>query len=115
MFGRIVLGLSMVALVGGCSGSSQTSSTSGDRIAIAVTDSGFVPASIEVPAGKPINLVVTRKTEATCAKQIVFEDQGIRKELPLNEAVEITVPASQKGEVTYRCEMGMVSGKLIVQ
>ena len=115
MFGRIVACLGIAALAAGCSGSAKTSANSGDRFAIAVTDSGFVPASIEIPAGKPVTLVVTRKTEATCAKQIVFEREGIRKDLPLNQAVEVTVPASPKGEVTYSCDMGMVSGKLIVQ
>ena len=111
----ILLSLGIAALVGGCSGAAQNSANSGNRIAIAVTDSGFVPASIEVPAGKPIMLVVTRKTEATCAKQIVFEREGIRKDLPLNQAVEVTVPPSQKGEITYSCDMGMISGKIVVQ
>jgi len=115
MLRRIVLCLGVVALAAGCSRASQTSANTGNRVAIAVTDSGFVPASIEVPAGKPVTLVVTRKTDATCAKEIVFEREGIRKELPLNQAVEVTVTPSQKGEVSYSCGMGMVSGKLIVQ
>jgi plastocyanin domain-containing protein len=114
MLGRAVLFLGIAALIAGCSGSSQDAS-SGHRIAITVTDNGFEPASVEVPAGKAITLVVTRKTDATCAKQIVFEHEGIRKELPLDQAVEVTVPPSPKGEITYSCDMGMISGKLVVQ
>ena len=68
-----------------------------------------------MPAGKPVTIVVTRKTEQTCAKEIVFPDQGIRKPLPLNEAVEISLPASPKGEMTYVCGMSMISGKVLVQ
>ena len=112
---RVLLCLGIAVLAAGCSGSAKNSANSGNRFAIAVTDSGFVPASIDIPADQPVTLVVTRKTDATCAKQIVFADQGIHKDLPLNQAVEITVPPAPKGEITYSCEMGMVSGKLIVQ
>ena len=58
---------------------------------------------------------MTRKTDQTCAKEIVFPDQGIRKALPLNEAVEIALPATSKGEITYICGMNMLSGKVVVQ
>jgi plastocyanin len=36
------------------------------RFAIAVTSKGFEPDNISVPAGKPVTLVFTRKTDATC-------------------------------------------------
>jgi plastocyanin domain-containing protein len=99
----------------GCSRGTRQAADSGTRFEIAVTDTGFAPASITVPAGKPVTLVVTRKTDQTCAKEIVFPDQGIRKPLPLNEAVEISLPASPRREMTYVCGMNMISGKVLVQ
>ena len=85
------------------------------RVAIAVTDSGFVPATAVVRAGEPVTVVVTRQTDQTCAKEIVFPGQNIRKELPLGQAVEITLTPSAKGEVPYTCGMNMLSGKLVAQ
>ena len=99
----------------GCARETQQNGAVGTRFEIAVTDSGFTPNSITVPAGKPITLVVTRKTDQTCAKEIVFSEQGIRKPLPLNEAVEIALPASAKREISYVCGMSMLSGKVVVQ
>jgi len=103
-------------LAAGCARETrQQAAGNATRFAIAVTDTGFAPATITVPAGKPVTLVVTRTTDQTCAKEIVFPDQGIRKPLPLNVAVEISLPASPKGEVTYVCGMSMISGKVLVQ
>ena len=99
----------------GCAREPRQAVDSETRFEIAVTDTGFAPASITVPAGKPVTLVVTRKTDQTCAKEIVFPDQGIRKPLPLNEAVEISLPPSPKGEMTYVCGMSMISGKVLAQ
>ncbi|HEY2923629.1 MAG TPA: cupredoxin domain-containing protein, partial [Candidatus Eisenbacteria bacterium] len=93
----------VVVLAAGCAPKARQESSAPTRFEIAVTDAGFVPGTITVPAGKPVTLVVTRKTDQTCAKEIVFPDQGIRKPLPLNEAVEISLPASPGREVTYVC------------
>src|SRR5512138_2362694 len=41
-----------------------------------VTKEGFVPAEVKVKAGQPVKLVVTRKTEVTCATEIVMKDFG---------------------------------------
>jgi plastocyanin domain-containing protein len=104
----------IIVLGAGCAKARQDLSAP-SRFEIAVTDAGFVPGTITVPAGKPVTLVVTRKTDQTCAKEIVFPDQGIRKPLPLNEAVEISLPASPGREVTYVCGMNMLSGKVLVK
>ena len=84
-------------------------------VAIDVTDRGFVPAAAKVHAGEPVTLVVTRKTDATCAKEIVIADEGIRKDLPLNEPVRIEFTPTKQGDVLYVCGMGMVTGTLVVQ
>jgi plastocyanin domain-containing protein len=101
-------------LAGGCAREAKQQGSS-SQFTIAVTDTGFAPATLAVPADKPVTLVVTRRTDRTCAKEIVFPDQGIRKPLPLNEAVEISLPASPKREITYLCGMSMLSGKVMVQ
>jgi plastocyanin domain-containing protein len=84
-------------------------------IDLAVTNKGFEPDKIEVKKGEPVHLVVTRKTDATCATELVIHDQGIRKELPLNKAVAIDFTPQKSGEIKYACGMGMIGGVLVVQ
>lgn len=118
VFGRIrmvalgIAGLLLVALAaGGCGGGSAVK----DRVVVEVTQEGFVPKEIPAKVGQPITLVVTRKTDLTCAKQIVFADMGVEKELPMNQAVEVTVTPERQGELRFACSMDMIAGKLIVE
>ena len=111
----IVLLFTLAALTAGCARQGERSEGAGMRVAIAVTDSGFVPASAVVRAGEPVTVVVTRQTDQTCAKAIVFPGRNIRKELPLGKPVEITLTPSAKGEVPYTCGMSMLSGKLVAE
>lgn len=115
MLKRVILIGSIAVFAAGCAREAKQGASGPARFELAVTDSGFVPAIITVPAGKPIMLVVTRKTDQTCAREIVFPEQGIRKALPLNEAVEIALPASPKGEMDYVCGMDMLKGIVVVQ
>jgi len=84
-------------------------------IELSVTEEGFVPASVKVSKGVPLKLVVTRKTDRTCAKQIVVKDYGINVELPLNKAVEVSLTPKATGNIGYACSMGMISGVLVVE
>ena len=84
------------------------------RIAISVTGKGFEPSSIHVKAGRPVVLVVTRKTDETCATEIVIASQNLRRALPLNKPVEILVSAKKPGTLRYVCGMGMASGTLVI-
>lgn len=89
----------------------------GDRIAISVTEKGFEPENVSVPSGKPVTLVFTRKTDGTCAKEVVIPLDGkkIEKPLPLNEPVAIAVTFPKAGQITYACAMDMVKGVVVVQ
>jgi len=114
MLRKIIL-VACVAVAAGCAREAKQSVGTSARYELAVTDAGFAPATITIPAGKPVTLVVTRKTDQTCVKEIVFPELGIRKPLPLNQAVEIALPASAKREIPYVCGENMVSGKVVVQ
>jgi plastocyanin domain-containing protein len=80
-----------------------------------VTEKGFVPSRIQVKKGEPLHLVVTRKTEETCATELVIKDANLKKELPLNEPVAFDFTPEKAGEMTYVCGMNMVSGTLVVR
>lgn len=84
-------------------------------IKLAVTKKGFVPDKIKVKKGEPLKLLVTRKTEETCATEIEIEDTKISQDLPLNKQVEVDYTPTKSGEVRYACSMGMVGGVLLVE
>lgn len=125
---NILSALAITGLLFAC-GKSETKSTdmptttdkapvsSADRIAISVTEKGFEPENVSVPSGKPVTLVFTRKTDSTCAKEVVIPLDGnkIEKALPLNEPVAIDVTFPKAGQVTYACGMDMVKGTVVVQ
>jgi plastocyanin domain-containing protein len=105
-----------VALLTGCAQHAQrAAATDPNRIAIAVTEDGFVPASVTVQAGKPVTLVVTRKTTQTCATELIMPAQGINQPLPFGQAVEIKFTPDKPGELTYACAMDMYKGRVIVK
>ena len=84
-------------------------------VTMEVTGEGFVPAQVKVKANQPVKLLVTRKTDRTCAKEIVIKDFGINKPLPLNQPVEITFTPTKKGQLRYACAMDMIAGVIIVE
>lgn len=86
------------------------------RVAISVTEKGFEPTPIQVAKGKPITLVVTRKTDETCATELTLPEYKIDKKLPLDQPVEISFTPEKAGELVYGCAMDhMVSGVIQVR
>lgn len=84
-------------------------------VEIAVTSDGFVPPEIRARRGQPLKLVVTRKTERTCATEIVMKDFGVNRPLPLNQPVVVTITPKKAGEYRYACGMDMIAGVLKVE
>jgi plastocyanin domain-containing protein len=84
-------------------------------VELSVTDKGFEPSNVTMKKGEPLHLVVTRKTDHTCAIAIDIKDAGIRKDLPLNQPVAIDFTPEKAGELRYACGMGMIGGVLLVQ
>lgn len=94
----------------------STAAPGARRIEITVTEKGYEPSPISVERGQPVELVITRKTEMTCATDIVIKEHGIKKELPLGQPVSITFTPEKSGELRYGCSMEqMISGVLMVK
>jgi plastocyanin domain-containing protein len=83
------------------------------RVEVAVTDEGFVPSRIPAKAGAPLTLVITRKTDKTCAREILFAGQEGKTELPLDKAVEVVYTPKAVGEIKFGCAMGMMVGGVL--
>src|SRR5690242_12812884 len=113
---NILSAVAMLAVLTGAAKATEPASVKSQdqRIAIDVTSKGFEPSTVHVKSGRPIVLVVTRKAERTCAKEIVIKDQKIRQALPLNRAVEIRLVARKPGTMRFACSMDMLAGTLVV-
>lgn len=79
-----------------------------------VTDDGFVPAKIKANKGEKLRLVITRKTDHTCAKEIVIQDAGVNQPLPLDKPVTVEVTPKKSGEIKYACGMGHITGVVFI-
>jgi plastocyanin domain-containing protein len=81
---------------------------------VEVTDKGFEPSSLKLKAGAPAKVTFMRKTDETCAKEVVIKEYNINRKLPLNEPVTVEF-TPRKGEFGFACGMDMIKGKLIVE
>jgi plastocyanin domain-containing protein len=87
----------------------------GKTVQVTVNDDGFLPDKIEARKGEPLTLVITRKTDRTCATELVIKEYGVNQPLPLNKAVSVTFTPSKSGQVKYACGMDMIVGTLVIQ
>jgi hypothetical protein len=84
-------------------------------IAIRVTQHGYDPAKLEIPAGRAVTLAITRDGAPNCGSEIVFPVLAIRRKLPLGETVLVTLPAQPKSEIGFSCGIGMYRGMLVAR
>ena len=86
------------------------------KIAVALTEKGYQPATLNLQANVPAQLIFTRKTDATCGTEVQFPDFDIRKKLPLNQPVTIRFTPKKSGTLAFGCGMDMmIRGKLVVK
>jgi plastocyanin domain-containing protein len=76
---------------------------------------GFDPAVIPATAGQPLKLAFFRPNAANCAREVIFPDLGIRKELPPGQTVVVDITPAKSGTFGFECGMNMLKGKLIVR
>lgn len=95
---------------------SSTSTSSGKEQTARVTvgDRAFEPARLSLKARVPARITFVRTSEKTCATAVAFADL-IRRDLPLNQPVDIEFTPEKTGEVGFACGMGMLRGTIVVQ
>lgn len=98
-----------------CGSSESAPEPSRHRVAIEVGASGYDPAEVQATAGEPLTLVFTRTSDQGCGGEVVIPAQDIRRELPLNEAVEVTFTPTEAGRLRFTCGMDMFDGAIVVR
>lgn len=84
------------------------------EVPLVVEGSKYIPSTLQIPAGKPVRLIVDRKDANSCSKVLVFPQLGVQKDLADNGQTIVDLPATKSGTYTMTCGMGMLSGALLV-
>lgn len=79
-----------------------------------IVDGGYQPEVISIPKGKTTKLNFLRKDSSSCLEEVLLPDFKIRKFLPLNKKVSISISPNQAGEFEIVCGMNMFHGKIKV-
>ena len=106
---RKLIAVVALALLAGCTPAGPK------EIQVTVTDMGFQPKDITIAKGQAAVLVITRKTDSTCATEAVFAETGKKYDLPLNQAVRIDLAGVSPGTLHYACAMDMEKGTVTIQ
>ena len=107
--------ISLFALLslGACKGDKQPFA---NEVAMTVTDTGFEPQNLRVHEGQPVVLTITRKSDTTCATEIVIDEYNVNTKLPLNEPAVVRFTPTKTGELKYGCAMQkMIGGKIFIE
>lgn len=99
---------------GAGSASKDAPSAEARKIEIAVTGSGYSPSTIEAKKGESLVLRFTRTVKGECLSQVVFPEQKITRDLPMNTPVEVALKADKAGKIPFQCGMAMVHGAVNV-
>mgnify|MGYP001400417785 FL=1 len=106
---RRLIAVAALVLMAGCTPAGPK------EIQVAVTDMGFEPKEVVIQKGQAAVLVMTRKSDNTCATEAVFAETGKKYDLPLNEAVRIDLTGVSPGTLHYACGMNMEKGTVVIQ
>ena len=109
---RFVMACLMGLALWGCS---EQQSSEPQVVKLAVSESGFTPLEIAARKGTPLTLLVTRESEASCAKEIIIPGANIRRSLPVRQEVSITFTPTKRGSMQYTCCDDMTGGKIVVR
>jgi sulfite exporter TauE/SafE len=81
---------------------------------INVTENGYSPQVLHLPANQPVRLTWITEDTQTCARSVVVLDLNYQKILPSTGRVNFDIPAQVKGTVIrYTCSMGMYPSQLV--
>jgi uncharacterized protein len=88
-------------------------STSGEYI-VQVTNDGYFPVILHLPANRAVNLVWVTENIQTCSRSVVIPDLDYQKILPPTGSTDLKIPAQTRGTILrYSCAMGMFPSQLV--
>ncbi len=111
---HLALATLTLAPLSACAGSDAAKAEpANNEVSMVITDKGFEPQNLTVKQGQPVKLTITRKTNSTCATEIVIDEYQINVKLPLNTPVTVTFTPTKSGTLKYGCAMNKMIGGVI--
>ena len=87
----------------------------GVQSALIVVKGGYTPDTIVVERGRPVRLVFRREESALCSERVVIPAFDKSAVLPEGKEVPIEFIATEPGEYSFSCQMGMLRGRIVVE
>ena len=82
--------------------------------AIEVTEDGYSPKILHLPANQPVTIEWVTNNTQTCARSVVIPVLNYQKILPTTGRIKLDIPAQEKGTILrYTCSMGMYPSQLV--
>ncbi len=79
-----------------------------------VTEDGYSPIILHLPADKPVTIEWVTEDTQTCARSVVVPGLDYHTILPPTGRVKFEIPAQEKGTILrYTCSMGMYPSQLV--
>jgi plastocyanin domain-containing protein len=78
-----------------------------------VVDGGYKPQVIRINPNESAELTFIRKDANSCLEEIIFPDYGIKKYLPMNTPVNITLNPPHGRASEFHCGINMYRGKVV--
>lgn len=106
-----------LALLGGPSVDANAEYTTGAdgvvEVPLVIENVKFVPSTVQIPADKPVRLIIDRREDNYCSSQLYLPQLGILKDLAPNGTTIVDIPATPAGTYTLTCGMSMMGGSLV--
>jgi len=80
-----------------------------------IVEGGYSPSTISIPKGKTTQINFIRRDPSSCLEEVILSDFKIRKYLPMNNKVSISIKPEKTGSYDFVCGMNMFHGKIIVK
>jgi sulfite exporter TauE/SafE len=84
------------------------------EVPLAIVNTQYVPQTVQIPAETPVRLIVDRQENVSCSDQLVIRAAKIQVPLTPNGITKVDLPAMPAGSYQMTCQMGMMSGTLLV-
>ncbi len=111
----IIGGAGLIALIYWFFFGKKDNEVVGEGILNVAVDGGYNPSKIVIRKGKTTTLIFERRDPNSCLEEIIIPDFKIKKYLPLNKKIAITLTPRKNGVYPMHCGMSMFHGKIIVK
>ncbi len=84
------------------------------EVKLTIRNTRFEPEVLNIPADRPVRILVDRQEGNACSEQIALPQLGVLQDVGAFAVTPVELPPTPEGTYTLTCGMGMMSGQLVV-